>query len=242
MCELRSRGGSQPADASASVCSAKAHYQDPARPLSVCPSQSPSLLGCCLSPSPSIIPRGAPALHQGMVVCLSAFPSCIYQPFGPPLSAPCITRFLPFLLLAPRARLLPLQQVTSASGELWALKHLPQVPRPDVTSAATRLCRGGCGNTALPAWSGLVSAIGKALETHKAFSHSSSRFFWTLIEGLKSRKNLWFPQDHMESQCKGRIQNSSFWTPTGPLFPALSSGRFFAIHLLSPSFGLCRSK
>lgn len=50
-----------------------------------------------------------------MVVCLSALPRRVYQPFGPPTLS-SVTCFL--LLLPPRARLLPLHPVTSASGEL----------------------------------------------------------------------------------------------------------------------------
>lgn len=60
--------------------------QSPAHPLSVCPSQPPSLLGHCLSSLPSVVPQDAPALHQDTVVCLSAFLSRIYRTFGQPLS------------------------------------------------------------------------------------------------------------------------------------------------------------
>lgn len=110
-----------------------------------------------------------PSGHSGLSFGFS-------QPYVPSLwvttlSSKCHS-FSPVL-----ARLLPLQQVTSASGELRALTYVPPVPRPDVTSGATRFCRGGGDNTAFPTWSRLVSAISKALETHIAFYHRGSKFF-----------------------------------------------------------------
>ena len=109
------------------------------RPLSVCPSQPPSLLGLCLSSLPSIIPQDAPALHQDAVVCLSAFPSRIYQPFGPPLPALSVTRFLLFLpdfSLSNKSRLL---QESSELSRTFPKCHVQMSPlqQPDFAEEET---------------------------------------------------------------------------------------------------------
>lgn len=125
----------------------KAHAQDPACPLSVCPSQPPSLLGRWLSSLASVIPQDAPALHQDTVVCLSAFPSHIYQHFGPPLSALSVTRsllFLPDFSLSNKSRLL---QESSELSHTFPQCHVQTSPleQPDFAEEeeTTRHCPHG---------------------------------------------------------------------------------------------------